>query len=97
MITSERSWGHIFNIGNDISVPIKEVAEYIHKVCKSHSDIAYLTMPPERRGKSEIYRRLPSIEKINSFINWKPKVAWQDSIDQIVAAKIKKSLLVSEI
>src|SRR5690606_14163363 len=59
LITSERSWGHIFNIGNDISVPIKEVAEYIHNVCKSHSDIAYLTMPPERRGKSEIYRRLP--------------------------------------
>lgn len=91
LIFSSDAWGNIFNIGSDESVTIKEVAEYIHLISASDSEIIYLPMPIERSGKSEIRSRLPSIRKINNCIGWRPNKSWQDTISQIVSLKIRQA------
>ncbi|RAJ27248.1 NAD-dependent epimerase/dehydratase family protein [Pedobacter cryoconitis] len=96
LILEPRAWGNIFNIGNDTTITIKELAEYIHKKCNSHSEISYAAMPAERSGKSEIYSRLPSIKKINELTGWKPEVYWQKTIDLLIA-NVKKDLIIDRL
>lgn len=89
LITTPSAWGNIFNIGNDTAVTIKELAEYIVHKLKSDSEIRYAEMPAERAGYSEIHSRLPSMEKIYRYTNWKPSTPWKQAIDRLIAAKIK--------
>ncbi|WP_316841969.1 NAD-dependent epimerase/dehydratase family protein [Pedobacter gandavensis] len=89
LIAEPGAWGNIFNIGSDTSITIKELAEYIRMKCNSASEIVNTPMPPERAAKSEVYSRLPSLEKIYEFIQWKPEVHWQDSVAMIIEKKEK--------
>ncbi|MET1057947.1 MAG: NAD-dependent epimerase/dehydratase family protein [Pedobacter sp.] len=93
LISEPAAWGQIFNIGNDHAITIKELASYIHSKCESRSEIIFLPMPPERAGKSEIYSRLPSLDKIASYVKWKPQVSWQESIDLMITKKRAELLM----
>jgi UDP-glucose 4-epimerase len=93
LISEPAAWGQIFNIGNDQAITVKELATYIHSKCESRSAILYAPMPPERAGKSEIYSRLPSLDKMSEYVNWKPQVSWQKSIDLMIIKK-KSELLI---
>lgn len=96
LISEPLSWGNIFNIGNDKAITIRELAEYICMKCNSSSEIVNTPMPPERSGKSEVYSRLPSLEKIYQFIQWEPEIPWQVSIDMMIAKKEKDLIVESQ-
>jgi len=85
LISATDTWGNIFNIGNDKAITISELASYIMHKSICTSEISYQSMPAERNGKSEIYSRLPSLDKIFRYINWKPELSWQDAVDLIIA------------
>lgn len=87
LINEPTAWGHIFNIGNDTSITIKELAEYVRDQCNSESAILNTPMPPERAGKSEIFSRLPSLDKMKLFVQWQPEISWKASIDRMIEKK----------
>jgi len=91
LISAPDTWGNIFNIGNDKAITINELADYIVQKSTSSSTVTYQSMPEERNGKSEIYSRLPSLDKIFQYIRWKPEVRWQDAVDLIILEHIKQS------
>ncbi|MBD3237437.1 MAG: NAD-dependent epimerase/dehydratase family protein [Candidatus Eisenbacteria bacterium] len=67
--------GELFNVGNDVEVTIRELAERIVKLTDSRSPI--VTVPYERvfgEPFEDIRRRVPSLQKIRSFIGYQPRV-----------------------
>lgn len=81
-----KAYGEIFNIGSNQEISIKELAQKVKKVTGSSSKIVYI--PYEKayqKGFEDMYRRVPSIEKINKLSGFKPKV----ELDNIILKVMK--------
>ncbi|MCD6578679.1 GDP-mannose 4,6-dehydratase [bacterium] len=77
--------GQIFNIGNPQEVSINDLAKKIIKITNSSSKI--INIPYENvmgQNFEDMKRRVPNIEKINSFIGWSPKFDLKKIIDDIL-------------
>lgn len=72
MFSNDRS---PFNVGNPHEQTIKEAAQYIIKILKSHSKIVYKDLP-----KDDPKRRRPSLDKLCSISDYKPKVGFEEGL-----------------
>jgi len=84
----DASIGELVNIGSDEEISILELAQRVRDRADSASDIvlvpyeqAYARQP----GFEDFRRRIPSIEKVNSLIGWKPSTPLDTTIDQVIA------------
>ncbi|UOE52175.1 NAD-dependent epimerase/dehydratase family protein [Mucilaginibacter sp. SMC90] len=91
LIQEPKAWGDVYNIGQNITTTIEELAGYIIKVSNSKSELLYTKLPPERIGKIEIYSRQPNIEKIRALTGWSPIISWQTSVNEILTELHAKS------
>lgn len=81
LVDSNESAGSIFNIGNTEEVSIMDLARRIIKVTGSKSEISlvpYAEAYPA--GFDEMMRRVPDIDRIGNFVDWKP----EKSLDEIL-------------
>ncbi len=77
--------GHVLNIGSDEEITIVELAERVRERAASTSEI--VLVPYEEAyepGFEDFRRRVPSIDKIQRFIGWRPTTALDSTIDQII-------------
>jgi len=77
----------VFNVGSDTEISIMELAQRVRQRAGSASEIR-LVPYEEAYGSSDFEdfkRRVPSLEKVQSVINWKPTTPLDDTIDQIIA------------
>ena len=73
--------GEIYNIGSIEEVSIKDLAARIKAMTQSDSELTYVSYDQAyEKGFEDIMRRVPSIDKINQLIGFKPKI----SLDQII-------------
>ena len=82
----ERAVGEIFNIGSDMEVTIRELAEKVRELTGSSSEIEFI--PYEKaygKGFEDMMRRVPDLSKIHSFIGYEPKA----TLDEIVMSVIQ--------
>lgn len=91
LIQEPKAWGNVYNIGQDVTTTIKELACYIIKTSNSKSELLYTKLPPERIGKIEIYSRQPNIEKIRALTGWSPLISWQTSVNEMLTGLHEKS------
>lgn len=74
-------FGEVYNIGSQESCTIENLAKKVIEITKSSSPIE--CVPYDKAyapGFEDMLHRAPKIEKIEKFINWKPK----HSLDQII-------------
>ena len=74
LLETPKSIGEVFNIGGIGEISINELAERVVKITKSNSKIVripYTSAYPD--GYEDMQRRVPDIEKIESFTGWSPK------------------------
>lgn len=76
--------GEIYNVGNNVSVTVLELARYIKKITNSTSEIKLSPFPASRAGDKDIKHRKPNLDKILKDFQWKPEVSWQDAVSAIV-------------
>lgn len=78
--------GEIFNIGSQEEVTIRQLAERVKARTDSASEIVYI--PYEQayeKGFEDMYRRVPSIEKIRAAVGWQPTFSLDQTLDEVVA------------
>ena len=81
VMDSEKSVGHVFNVGNNQQISIMELAKKVIEVTGSTSSIekiAYEKAYPE--GFEDMQRRVPDIAKIKQVLGWTPEI----NLDQII-------------
>ena len=87
LIENEKSIGEVFNIGGQGEITIKELAEKVIAQTNSKSEIQYIPYKEAYgAGFEDMQRRVPNIEKINSFTGWKPKRDLTQIISDIAEA-----------
>lgn len=82
LMKTEKSIGEVFNIGGVGEINIKNLAKTIISKTSSRSEIEFI--PYEKaysRGYEDMARRIPNIEKISNFLNWKP----EKTLDHIIS------------
>lgn len=85
LMLDERAYGQVHNIGNDQECTITELARNVREMTGGKSEIQYI--PYEQAyevGFEDMQRRVPSIEKINALIGWKPTIQLPQIIRDVI-------------
>ncbi len=88
LLKTPEAYGEVYNIGTDQEVTIMELAEKVVAVTGSSSQIElvpYSSVYPE--GFEDMERRLPSVEKLQAAIDFRPLRTLDEIIADIVAEK----------
>jgi UDP-glucose 4-epimerase len=86
LMHTEKSIGEIFNVGNNEEVSIEELAERIRRMSESRSEIVHIPYSQAyEEGFEDMYRRVPSLEKIGRCIGYRPKTSLDEIIDKVVS------------
>ena len=78
--------GEIFNIGNDVEVTIRDLAELVKKKTNSVSEVVLVPYDVAYEpGFEDMQRRCPSIKKIQKLIGYKPRVDLDGILDRVIS------------
>jgi UDP-glucose 4-epimerase len=73
--------GEVVNIGNDEEISILDLARLVKKVTGSQSEIQFVSYDEAYGpGFEDMYRRVPSLEKLERLIGYRPRT----TIEQII-------------
>ncbi len=77
--------GQVINIGSQEEVSILQLAQRVKERAGSTSDIVFVPYSEAYdSGFEDFRRRVPSISKIQSMIEWEPTTRLDETIDQII-------------
>lgn len=80
--------GEVFNIGNDEEISMIDLASKVKEMTGSASEIRkipYDEVYPE--GFEDMQRRIPSLEKLERFIGFRPRTSLEEIIRDVIAEK----------
>jgi len=80
LMEKENLDGEIINLGMPKEHTIKEIADYIRKVCQSSSTIEYLP-----KTEDDPSRRKPDITKAQKLLGWQPTTPLQSGIQKTIS------------
>ena len=85
IIDSDQTVGSAFNVGNNVEISIKELAEQVIKITCSTSQIAQIEYDTAyKAGFEDMQRRIPDIGKIERVTGWSPTLSLEDIIRDTV-------------
>jgi UDP-glucose 4-epimerase len=77
--------GEIFNVGTDESITIEELAFKVKAMTASPSDVIYVPYDEAYApGFEDMDRRVPDIQKIGRAIGWRPTIALDRTLEQVI-------------
>lgn len=89
---SDKLDGEILNIGNDKEITIRGLAELVKSRTRSVSEIIYLPYDQAYGpGFEDMYRRVPSLDKLQRLINYRPTTPLETIVD-LVADYVGRAL-----
>ena len=90
---NDTSIGEVFNIGGIEEITITNLAEKIIELTKSKSEIVFTSYKDAYGlGFEDMQRRVPSLDKIKSIINWVPKINLDQIIQDVAKYEIQRNL-----
>lgn len=88
LFKSKKSIGEVFNIGNTQEITIEDLAKKVIKITKSKAKIEKIPYDKiYKLGFEDMQKRIPDVSKIQSTINWKPKINLDSTIQSIINEK----------
>ncbi len=85
LMDSEEATGQIFNIGNDESISIEELAIKIKDLTKSDSKIDYVKYEDAfEEGFEDMRRRIPDLTKIKEAVGYETKFCLEDILERVI-------------
>ncbi len=84
LVVNPKAVGEVFNIGSTEEISIEDLAKLVKRRVNSNSEIRYI--PYEQayeEGFEDMFRRVPSIEKIYKCIGWRASTPLDATIDSI--------------
>jgi UDP-glucose 4-epimerase len=85
LINCNKAYGEVFNIGGIEKVTIRELAVHVKTVAGSTSPIVNIPFSLQRANGRDITNRNACIDKIKSFVSWKPGISWTKTVETLVA------------
>jgi UDP-glucose 4-epimerase len=86
LMTEERAYGNVFNVGSTVEISIRDLAERIIELTGSRSDISLIPYDEAYgEGFEDMYRRVPDTTKVQALLGWSPTCALDDIITDVVA------------
>jgi UDP-glucose 4-epimerase len=86
LITEERAYGNVFNVGASTEISILDLADLIIDVTDSRSQISLIPYDEAYgEGFEDMYRRVPDTTKVRELIDWHPTRTLQDVVQNVVA------------
>ncbi len=85
LMDKESAYGEVFNIGNPVEISIGDLAKQIREMTNSKSEI--VLVPYEKayeEGFEDMPRRVPDIGKIGKHLGWKPTIALQQILTDVI-------------
>ncbi len=77
--------GQIFNVGNDQSVSIAELAEMIKRLTRSDSEIVYVPYDEAYEyGFEDMRIRVPNLNKVREVIGYHPKIELENILKDVI-------------
>jgi len=77
--------GQIFNVGNDQSVTIGELAQMIKRLTQSESEIVYVPYDEAyEHGFEDMKIRIPSLKKVQKIIGYHPRIELEDILKDVI-------------
>jgi UDP-glucose 4-epimerase len=82
------AYGRVFNIGNDVPVSIRELAETVVRLVNPSAAIEHVpyeqAFPP---GFEDIRRRVPDLTRVRQTISFRPRYTLEDIVRDVMAWK----------
>ena len=86
LIQEERAYGEVFNLGNDQEITIGELARNVREMTGSSSEIVYIPYDQAyEAGFEDMYRRVPSVAKVNALLGWRPTIGLPQILKDVIA------------
>lgn len=84
LIPLDRAVGEVINIGNTEEVSIEDLAKIVRQRTNSSSPIQFVPYDQAYEpGFEDMMRRVPSIEKLESFTGFRPQTSLAEIIDRV--------------
>lgn len=92
LIATESAVGEVVNIGTDQEISIEGLAHRVKERTNSSSLIRYIPYDQAyEHGFEDMHRRVPSLEKLERLISFRPATRLDEIIDRVVASFQKKT------
>jgi nucleoside-diphosphate-sugar epimerase len=86
LVNTDRSVGEVVNIGNDEEISIDGLAAVVKERTQSRSPITHIPYDQAYEpGFEDMYRRVPSIEKLQKLTGFRPSTPLSEIVDRVVA------------
>ena len=80
--------GKVVNLGSNSEISILDLAKQVRELCGSSSEIRFKSYEEVfGAGFDDMRRRVPSLERAEELIQWRPKYSIDDVIRQVIADK----------
>jgi UDP-glucose 4-epimerase len=86
LMRTPAAFGHVFNVGSDSEITIRDLAELVARQLGSKSELEYL--PYEKAyapGFEDMARRRPNVEKCSAFTGFRASIPLTQIIDRTAA------------
>lgn len=86
LLNTDRSVGEVVNIGNDEEISIDGLAAVVKERTQSRSPITHTPYDQAYEpGFEDMYRRVPSLEKLQKLTGFRPSTPLSEIVDRVVA------------
>lgn len=86
LISTDRAVGEVVNIGNDEEITIEELARLVNERTESASPLSWIPYDQAYEpGFEDMFRRVPSLEKLVRITGYRPRTKLSSIIDMIAA------------
>lgn len=91
LMKTKDSFGEVINVGSDNEISMFKLAELVSQSLNNNSKISMIPYEEvyPKGGFEDMKRRVPSIDKIDNLINWKPTILLEDIVKDVI--KYQKS------
>ena len=91
LVSTSRSIGEVVNIGNDEEITIEALAYLVKERTGSASPVTYIPYDQAYEpGFEDMFRRVPSIEKLQDLAGFRPRTPLTEIVDRVAAHMVKK-------
>jgi UDP-glucose 4-epimerase len=86
LIQNPKAYGQVFNIGSSREVTMNQLAELVRATAESNSPIKHLPYEAAyAEGFEDMMRRVPSVDKLEKYIGFKPSNSLERIVTDVVA------------
>tara|TARA_B100001057_G_scaffold500007_1_gene612941 strand:+ start:476 stop:1456 length:981 start_codon:yes stop_codon:yes gene_type:complete len=86
LMNTKDSYGEVVNVGSDSEISMVKLAELISSQLNNNSQISKISYDEiySDGGFEDMKRRVPSIEKINKLVGWKPSFTLEEIVKDVI-------------